>query len=159
GFTDLLGFPGMLRHTLASNAAASYAISGIDVPGANVLALAVTSICLVLCWRQARNGDEAGAFVYALAASLAAAPMLWGFYLMILFVAIPTRRPEFHWLWAAPLVLWVFPPGVNPTDWHKAGVLLVAAAIFYVVASMKTQRDSRSRDDVGAHVGRGAELD
>jgi hypothetical protein len=86
---------------------------------------------VVAIWFAARGaGGDRRAFAVAVVASLAATPLLWLHYLLLLFAPIAVYRPRLSGLWFLPLVLWLTPATHSQgTTWRIALALTVLAVV------------------------------
>jgi hypothetical protein len=75
---------------------------------------------------RGRRGDDRGAFVLAVAASLAVTPIVWLHYLALLVLVVGVARPRLGLLWFVPLALVVTPGSGNPTPFETTATMLVA---------------------------------
>jgi hypothetical protein len=82
---------------------------GSEVVG-GLVALAAVAVILIVARR--RNGDR-NAFIAAIAATLLAAPVVWGHYFLLALVPFAIARPYLGLAWLAPLLFWVVPHQEN----------------------------------------------
>jgi hypothetical protein len=148
GFDGLVRYPAMLRRLAALEAEESYSlvgaftVLGVGGTGARVLAIAVAVGLLVACVVYARLGDDARAFVAALAAGLAFSPIVWLHYFVLLLVPLGVVRPRFSAVWLLPLLLWLTPLNGNGESIQPLLPALVAATM---LASVLVQRERGTR--------------
>ena len=128
GFAGMQRWPSIVHAISKGNSGASFSLAG-SFRGAGLIAALLTVGCLAACWQLGRSGDHMRSFTLAIAASLLASPIVWGFYFTLLFVPIAIRQPRLHPIWTAPLLFWLFPASVYPPGWARAGTLLVTTAI------------------------------
>jgi alpha-1,2-mannosyltransferase len=100
-------------------------------------ALALATLAGILF--VARAGNERGAFVLALAATIAFSPIVWLHYFSLLLVAIAIVQPRLGYLWflGLPLQLLVSTGFDNGPTYQTIGVL-VAAGLTVVLAFRET---------------------
>lgn len=102
-------YPELVRAATAGEGADSYSVYGIlarlDLPAPTAVAYAIGAALLVGIWLLARRNERL-AFVAAILATLALAPILWvnSFALLLIPLAFASRR--LSWLWAAPAAMW-----------------------------------------------------
>ena len=66
------------------------------------IAVVVAALALAAMWL--RRQDPVGSFSFAILAMLAAAPVLWGFYLSAVLLPLALRRPRFSPAWLVPFL-------------------------------------------------------
>lgn len=93
------------------------------------VALAVVAAVLVL----ARRGDERGGFVLAVAATIAASPIVWLHYFALLLVVVAVAQPRLGAAWFAPLAMYAGEEIQNGTTLQTT-VVLAAAALTVALA-------------------------
>jgi hypothetical protein len=120
GFAGLRDYPRLLRDLTELEAAQTYSLFafgralGLPELVAQAAAVAVGVLLLVAAARAARaasDTDDAGerrALILTLAAALAATPILWVHYLVLLVLVVGLARPRFSPLWLVPLLGIVF---------------------------------------------------
>src|SRR5262249_2411168 len=115
-----------------SQSGLTYAISTSGLPGGRVVAAALTVAALVGSWWQ--RAHRARSFAFAIAAALAATPVLWGFYFTLAMVALAVQRPRLSVGLFAFLLLWITPGTGMPTEWwSKAfGLTLVFSLLTWL---------------------------
>ncbi|MCS7006289.1 MAG: DUF2029 domain-containing protein, partial [Gaiellaceae bacterium] len=118
GFQGLREYPALLRRLSEIQAEQSYSLLGVSatlgLPSTvgRLAALAAAASLLFACFRFARWGDDLRSFTSAVLATLAASPIVWLHYLVVLFVPLAAARPRFSALWLVPLTLVLSPrPG------------------------------------------------
>lgn len=145
-FDGLTGYPALLQrlsdimddrgYTLYS-LALEYGVPSL-VARVAWAALAVTLLVAVVI--RGRRGDERGAFVLAIAASLAVTPIVWLHYLALLVVVVGIARPRLGALWFLPLALVVTPGSGNPTPFQTTATVLVAVLTIALALRASGQR-------------------
>jgi alpha-1,2-mannosyltransferase len=115
GFTGLVGFPDLIRAVDDAQAPQSYSLfaaaSALHVPAgaARALGWAVALGLVAIAWREGRKGNDPCAFAAAVLASLAATPILWQHYLVLLLLALAVASPRLGPAWFLPLAIWPAP--------------------------------------------------
>jgi hypothetical protein len=99
--TDVEGDRTMTPRAIAHALGAGWTLAGAIALGV-AGALAVAAVVL------ARRPDgQRAALLLTLLAALAASPIVWVHYLVLLLVPIAIARPRISWLWAAPALVWL----------------------------------------------------
>lgn len=132
GFSGLLEYPGLLRRLDRAVGGETYTayIAGVDLGVPDQLArvmwivIGLTLVAGVLL--MGRRSDDRSAFIFAAAASLALAPIVWLHYFALLIVVVAVAQPTLGLLWFLPLML-VAVPSRGPTPLERSQVLVVAA--------------------------------
>jgi hypothetical protein len=139
GFAGLAAYPRLLQVLTKLEAHTSYSlvallrVSGTAITAISVGLVAVGVLAVVLASRGA-DGDRRS-FAVAIAVALAATPVLWLHYFVLLLVPIALYRPRLSAAWFAPLLLWLTPTTHSHGSlWRIAfalgvSVLAVAAAL------------------------------
>src|SRR5205085_8067125 len=96
-------------------------------------------------WRRdslARRDREVAALTLVLAASLAASPIVWMHYFLLLLVPIALTRPRLSWLWFVPLAYYPLGEAAWPAgDARKLAIgLVVTLAVFAAVLLPRLRR-------------------
>ena len=136
GFDGLRGYPGLLRHLSDDEATSSYSVVALAVrahlPEAAGYALSLLAAALLLIvagWiardeRLSRLDRDVAALTLALAAALAASPIVWVHYFLLLLVPLALTRPRLSALWFVPLAY--YPLGEHEWPAGDAGKLALA---------------------------------
>jgi hypothetical protein len=148
GFGGLGSYPGLLRHLSAHEATSSYSLVAVGVRlhlpewAATVLALLVAAGLLVVAvWvardrRRTPRDREIATFTLVLAVSLAASPIVWVHYFLLLLVPIALTRPRLSPLWFVPFAY--FPLGESAWpggDAGKLGLALVTTTVIILAGA------------------------
>lgn len=154
GFAGLGDYPGLLRRLVDEEATASYSVQALGVRAhlpevaAVVLSLLVTAALLVAAARVARDerrtsrGREVGALILALAAALAASPIVWMHYFVLLLVPLALTRPRLSPLWLVPFAYWPLGEAAWPGgDARKLGLALATTLVLVVVTARRGAGD------------------
>jgi alpha-1,2-mannosyltransferase len=137
GFAGFRSYPRLLRVLARVEEARGYGIvSLVHATGATAeavsmaLSLAVVASIVVI----ARGADgERRAFAAAVIGALAATPLLWLHYFVLLLVPIALYRPRLSGAWFIPLALWLT-PSTQPlgSTWRICLALVVLATVTIV---------------------------
>jgi hypothetical protein len=132
GFDGIEHYWGLARDNATSQSGLTYAISTSGLPGGRMLAAALTVIALAGCWWQ--RSHHARSFAFAIAAALAATPVLWGFYFTLAMLALAVQRPRLSASWFVFLLLWITPGTGMPTEWWSKvfGLTLVFSLLTWL---------------------------
>jgi hypothetical protein len=153
GFAGLGGYPGLLRHLSSDEASSSYSVIALAVrahlPEAVgvVVSLLVAAGFLVAAGAvariQGREGD-ALALTLCVAAALAASPIVWIHYFVLLLVPLALTQPRFSLLWLVPFAY--YPLGEHSWPAGDAGKLALALVTTCVILGVAVLTDLRRRD-------------
>ena len=139
GLHTLLTYPQMLSNLSTVEARAGVSVYaafisfGIGSNAALVLALACAGGLTAAAWRMAhRPGGAANAFGLLVVAALAASPLVWVHYEVLLFVPIALLSPNLSVLWFLPVVSGLVPVPIFQSHtqmlmWPAIEVVLVVA--------------------------------
>jgi hypothetical protein len=142
GFEGLGRYPGLLRHLADDEATSSYSLVAVGVrlhlpeAVATVLSLLVAVGFLAAAAlvarderREPRERDVA-TLTLAVAAALAASPIVWVHYLLLLVVPLALARPRLSPLWFLPLAYYPLGESAWPAgDAGKLGLALVVTLV------------------------------
>ena len=112
GFTGLVGYPSLLERLsgfMDDYAFSAYAIAldlGVPSAPAKALWLGVAVAVLACSVVLARRGNDAGAFVVAVAAVIAFSPIVWHHYFALLLVVAAVGSSRLGLVWFAPLLMY-----------------------------------------------------
>jgi hypothetical protein len=149
GFADLGDYPGLLRRLSDEEATSSYSVLALGVrahlpeTAAGVLSVIIAAALLAAAaWiardegRTPRDRDVA-VLTLALAAGLAASPIVWVHYFLLLLVPLVLTRPRLSPLWFLPFAYYPLGESAWPAgDARKLGlalvvtIVLIAATVF-----------------------------
>jgi hypothetical protein len=141
GFVGLLEYPDLLRRLERTIGEDSYTLrivlldAGVPAAVARAGWLLLGVLLVVGVGVFGRRGDDAGAFILAIAASLALTPIVWLHYFALLYVPIAVWRRSLSGAWLVALLLWATP--FQETDgqtWRVAVGLAVGAAALATAA-------------------------
>jgi hypothetical protein len=141
-FAGLGSYPGLLRHLARDEATSSYSLVAIGVrlhlpeSVATVLALVVAAGFLVAALRFARGEGreprerDVVTLTLSLVAALAASPIVWVHYFLLLVVPLGLTRPRLSALWFLPLAYYPLGESAWPAGaaW-KLGLALVVTVV------------------------------
>lgn len=108
----LTDYPSLLRAVSDFEAPFGFSVyafgaaAGLPAWGATALSLAAGGALLAYAFSKGRGGDESAAFRASVLAALALSPIVWGHYLVLLFVPLALVRPRFTPLWLATAWIW-----------------------------------------------------
>jgi hypothetical protein len=147
GFDGLGSYPGLLRHLADDEASSSFSLVAIGVrlhlpEGiATLLALVMAAALLALAALVARNERrgplerDVAILTLAFAAALAASPIVWVHYFLLLVVPVALTRPRLSLLWFVPLAYHPLGESAWPGgDAGKLGLALVTTTILILAA-------------------------
>src|SRR6266576_2968227 len=142
GFDGIGAYPGLLRHLARDEATSSYSLVAIGVrlhlpeSVATVVSLLVAAALLILSFRIARDqrreprARDVATLTLALAAALAASPIVWVHYFLLLIVPLALSRPRLSPLWFVPLAYYPLGETAWPAgDALKLGLGLVVTGL------------------------------
>jgi hypothetical protein len=142
GFAGIGEYPSVLRRLADQESTSSYSVVALGVrahlplAAARVLSVLVAVALLALAvWatrddrRTTRERDAAG-LTLCLAAALAASPIVWVHYFLLLLVPLALARPRLSWLWFVPLAYQPLGEAAWPAgDGRRLGIALVATLV------------------------------
>ncbi len=133
-FAGLRSYPTLIHVLERVEAPVSYsaiALLGLSGSSATAATVVLSLAGVAAVWLAARGGDgDRRSFAVALFVSLAATPLLWLHYLVLLFVPLALYRPRLSGLWFLPLLLWLTPTAhSHGTTWKIALALGVLAVV------------------------------
>ena len=142
GLAGIGDYPDVLRRLADDEATASYSVEALGVrahlpeTAAAILSLLVTVGLLVLASLVARDrrrtprDREVAALTLCLAAALAASPIVWMHYFLLLLVPLALIRPRLSPLWLVPFAYWPLGLAAWPGgDAQKLGVALATTLV------------------------------
>lgn len=131
-FDGLRGYPALLQRlseVMDDRGYTVYSLAleyGVPSQAARLAWAALALALLTAVVVRGHRGDDRGAFVLAVAASLAVTPIVWLHYLALLVLVVGVARPRLGLLWFVPLALVVTPGSGNPTPFETTATVLVA---------------------------------
>ena len=155
GFDGLGGYPGLLRHLSDDEATSSYSILALAVrahlPEAVGVALSLIVAGALLgaaAWvardrELARFDRDVATLTLALAAALAASPIVWIHYFLLLLVPLALARPRLSPLWFVPLAY--YPLGEHEWPAGDAGKLALALVTTLLLLALPLANYLRAR--------------
>lgn len=150
GFAGFLDYPDLLRRLEDVVGDDSYTvyIVGLDLglPSAAARSLWALLGVGLLAWMVllGRRGDERGAFILAIAASLALSPIVWLHYFALLVVVVALAQARLGIVWFVPLAMVITPGSGHPTAFETSWTLAVAALT--VTLALRTSSARRADD-------------
>jgi hypothetical protein len=150
GFTGIADYPDVLRRLANDESTSSYSVVALGVRAhlpllaARILALLVTLALLAgAAWvarderRTARNRDVA-TLTLSLAAALAASPIVWVHYFLLLLVPLVLIRPRLSLLWLVPFAFQPLGEAAWPAgDARKLALALVGSLVILGAAVVR----------------------
>jgi Glycosyltransferase family 87 len=158
GFAGFASYPHKLVHTAAvyqGNGYSPMALAlALHIPanGARLITAAVVLSLLASIFVVARRADgDRRSFVLAVLAALAATPIAWLHYYVLLLVPISLRQRHFGLIWCMPIAYWLCSMGSNG-DLTK---ILLGTVITWAIAVTTLRTRSASADIPTAYQGAG----
>jgi len=147
GFDGLRDYPHRLSRVAGLEQDKSYSpfalfrLLGLSPGSARVAVLALTIAALgaTVAVARLKDGDRRS-FLVALGAGLAASPILWMHYLVLLVVPVALYRPRFGAAWFVPLAYWYLPGQENHGSIRNIALMLALTAITLALA-MRRERE------------------
>jgi hypothetical protein len=156
GFDGLGRYPGLLRHLAGDEATSSYSLVAIGVrlhlseAVATVLSLVVAGgFIAAAAWisRDERRGPrerDVVTLTLVLAAALAASPIVWVHYFLLLLVPLALTRPRLSPLWFVPLAYYPLGETAWPAgDAGKLALALVTTAVLILGVMFRGEPNSQ----------------
>ncbi len=152
GFAGLADYPSLLDRLADQEASASYSVFAMGVrlhlpdAAATVLAVAVTAALLAAMVWVARDSRlrprdrDVAALTLALAAALAASPIVWVHYFLLLLVPLALTEPRLSLLWLVPFAY--YPLGQTAWPGGDARKLALALATTLVLLAWPLAKTS-----------------
>ncbi len=72
---------------------------------------------------------EKQALILVVALTLAASPLVWTHYFVLLLIPLALAKPRVNWLWVLPILMWVCPPSLHVRGWQELIAWLVAGTV------------------------------
>jgi hypothetical protein len=142
GFAGIGAYPGLLRHLANDESTSSYSVVALGVRAhmpllaARVIAVLVTLALLAAAvWvardeRQPARDRDVATLTLTLAAALAASPIVWVHYFLLLLVPLALTRPRLSLLWFVPFAFQPLGEAAWPAgDARNLGLALVATLV------------------------------
>jgi Glycosyltransferase family 87/Dolichyl-phosphate-mannose-protein mannosyltransferase len=150
GFKGLGGYAGLLRHLSRDEASSSYSIVALSVRAhlpqsvGVVLSLLVAAALLAAAAWVGRTGRasfadrELAVLTLALAAALAASPIVWIHYFLLLLVPLALAQPQLSLVWFVPFAYSALGEAAWPAgDATKLGIALAATVFLLAFAFVR----------------------
>ena len=142
GFAGLGDYPGLLRHLANHESSSSYSVVALGVRAhLPLLAARIVSVLVALAllaaaaWvardeRRTPRDRDVVTLTLTLAAALAASPIVWVHYFLLLLVPLALTRPRLSPLWFVPLAYYPLGEAAWPAgDGRKLGIALAATLV------------------------------
>jgi hypothetical protein len=160
GFAGVGDYPGVLRRLANDEATSSYSVVALGVRAhlpllaARIIAVLVTLTLLAAAvWvarddRRTPRDRDVTTLTIALAAALAASPIVWVHYFLLLLVPLALIRPRLSLLWFVPFALQPLGEAAWPAgDARKLGLALVVTLVILGAAVIRPEwRPSLTRN-------------
>jgi hypothetical protein len=166
-FAGLGDYPGLLRRLSDEEATSSYSVVALVVrahlPQAVGIVLSLATAAALLgaaAWiardeRVPLHHRDSATLTLALAAALAASPIVWIHYFLLLLVPIALARPRLSLLWFVPFAYYPLGETAWPTgDARKLGLALVTTL---AILAVSLRHDLRQAEHRGPPAGAPAE--
>ena len=142
GFAGIGDYPGLLRHLANDESTSSYSVVALGVRAhmplvaARVVAVLVAlALLAAAAWvardeRRAARDRDVATLTLTLAAALAASPIVWVHYFLLLLVPLALTRPRLSLLWFVPFAFQPVGEAAWPAgDARNLGLALVATLV------------------------------
>jgi hypothetical protein len=150
GFEGIGDYPGVLRRLANDESTSSYSVVALGVRAhlpllaARLIAVLVAVALLVAAtWvardeRRTPRDRDVATLTIALAAALAASPIVWVHYFLLLLVPLALSRPRLSWLWFVPFAFQPLGEAAWPAgDGRKLGLALAATLLILGAAVIR----------------------
>jgi hypothetical protein len=147
GFAGMSSYGGNLRGTEEIDQYKGYSIvalahrAGLGLRSAHIVlalvALALVALIVVAGRRKVATADR-DAFIVAIGTTLLAAPVIWGHYFLLVFVAFALTNRSFGIEWLLPLAFWVVPQEEN---FGSAVPIVLGLGLFIALLVWSARRD------------------
>src|SRR5437763_1134925 len=157
GFAGIGDYPGILRRLADQEATSSYSVVALGVRAhLPLLAARILSVVVALAllaaaaWtardrRRTLRDRDVATLTLTLAAALAASPIVWVHYFLLLLVPLALTRPRLSLLWFVPLVFQPLGISTWPAgDARKLAIALVATLVILGAAVVRGAGDVRA---------------
>jgi Glycosyltransferase family 87 len=142
GFAGIGDYPGLLHHLSDDEATSSYSVVALvvrahlpEAAGVAVSLVVAAALLVAAAWigrdeRRAPRDRDVATLTLALAAALAASPIVWVHYFLLLLVPLALARPQLSLLWLVPFVYYPLGESAWPAgDARKLALALVATIV------------------------------
>jgi len=132
GFAGLGDYGSIVRRVqgVVENDSYTAYVVALDLGASPALARAVwltlAFALLVGCVVLGRRAKDRGAFIMAIAASLAFTPIVWLHYFALLLVVVAVAQPRLGAVWFVPLAMVITPGSGSPTPFETSATLAIA---------------------------------
>lgn len=125
---------------------------GGDRTAAYLLTGLVGAVCVAGCFVAARRQREREALTFAVATTLAASPVVWTHYFVLLVVPLALAAPMWRRIWLLPLLFWACPP-TKPHDAPRIIGVVVLVLVFAAILRMLRADPTPRRGDATSAFG------
>jgi Glycosyltransferase family 87 len=153
GFAGFGRYPGLLNRLSHHEASSSYSVIALGVRAhlpetvAFAVSLVIAAVLLAAAVWLARRDSlalrdrDVSVLTLTLAAALAASPIVWMHYFLLLLVPLALTRPRLSWLWFVPFAYYPLGEAAWPAgDARKLGIALVATLVLLIGSLFETLR-------------------
>jgi hypothetical protein len=150
GFAGLGDYPGVLRRLANDESTSSYSVVALGVRAhlpllaARIIAVLVAlALLAAAAWvardeRRTPRDRDVATLTITLAAALAASPIVWVHYFLLLLVPLALSRPRLSWLWFVPFAFQPLGEAAWPAgDGRKLGLALAATLLILGAAVIR----------------------
>ena len=152
GFAGLGTYPSVLRRLADDESTSSYSVVALGVRAhLPLLAARIVSVLVALAFlgaaawaardeRRMPRERDAVTLTLTLAAALAASPIVWVHYFLLLLVPLALARPRLSWLWFVPFAFQPLGEAAWPAgDARKLGLALAATLLILGAAVVRVE--------------------
>jgi Glycosyltransferase family 87/Dolichyl-phosphate-mannose-protein mannosyltransferase len=156
GFAGIGDYPSVLRRLADQESSSSYSVVALGVRAhlpllaARILSVVVAvALLAAAAWvsrdeRRTPRGRDVATLTLVLAAALAASPIVWVHYFLLLLVPLALTRPRLSLLWFVPLAYHPLGEAAWPAgDARKLGLALAATLVLLGAAVVRGAGDGR----------------
>jgi hypothetical protein len=150
------GYPGLLRHLSDDEASSSYSIIALAVrahlpEGVGVVlsvfvavGLIALAVWIALDQRRSFRVRDVAVLTLVLTAALAASPIVWVHYFLLLLVPLALTQPRLSVLWLVPFAYYPLGESAWPAgDGRKLGIALAATLLILAGSLVTVLRGAR----------------
>jgi hypothetical protein len=152
GFAGIGDYPGLLRKLANHESTSSYSVVALGVRAhLPVLAARIVSVLVALAllvaaaWaardrRRSPRECDVLTLTLCLAAALAASPIVWSHYFLLLLVPLALTRPRFSLLWLVPFAYYPLGEATWPAGEPRKLAIALAATLVILAAPLLPER-------------------
>jgi hypothetical protein len=156
GFAGIGDYPSVLRRLADQESTSSYSVVALGVRAhlplvaARILSIVVTlALLAAAAWaarddRRTPRERDVATLTFCLAAALAASPIVWVHYFLLLLVPLALARPRLSLLWFVPLAYYPLGEAAWPAgDGRRLGIALAATLVILIGSLLDFLRRGR----------------